>query len=216
MAPRCPKGRCRSTSPSSTKRPSTAICWSAASPICATTFRIGATSTWTSTFRIKASPPDLQEVTYVIALGERHKVVKVDISGNRYFTAAQLRERMFLQPAGTIRLRHGRYSQGFAKRDEESLVALYRDNGFRDCKVTAQERRRLSGKAGQRRRDYGNRRGPAIHRRHDGRPGPQSPEPRGPSWPASLPFPDNRSAKPTSGSTATSFSRLTSPPAIPT
>src|SRR5438477_6544285 len=65
-------------------------------------------------FEHQTASPDLQEVTYVIALGERHKVVKVDISGNRYFTTAQLRERMFLQPAGTIRLRHGRFSQGFA------------------------------------------------------------------------------------------------------
>ena len=39
---------------------------------------------------------------------------------------------MFLQPAGFIRLRHGRYSEGFAKRDQDAIKALYRDNGFRD------------------------------------------------------------------------------------
>ena len=99
-------------------------------------------------FENQAQSPDLQEVTYVIALGERHKVVKVDISGNRYFTTAQLRERMFLQPAGTIRLRHGRFSQGFAKRDEESIATLYRDNGFRDCKVTAKSVDDYQGKPG--------------------------------------------------------------------
>src|SRR5260370_17266451 len=55
---------------------------------------------------------------------------------------------MFLQRAGTIRLRHGRFSQGFAKRDEESLAALYRDNGFRDCKVTAKSVDDYQGKPG--------------------------------------------------------------------
>ena len=84
----------------------------------------------------------------MIALGERHKVVKVDVTGNRYFTTAQIRERMFLQPAGTIRLRHGRFSQGFAKRDEQAITALYRDNGFRDCKVTAKSVDDFQGKTG--------------------------------------------------------------------
>ena len=55
---------------------------------------------------------------------------------------------MFLQPAGTIRLRHGRFSQGFAKRDEEAITALYRDNGFRDCKVTARSVDDFQGKPG--------------------------------------------------------------------
>ena len=72
----------------------------------------------------------------------------MEISGNKYFTTAQIRERMFLQPAGIIRLRHGRYSQGFAKRDEEAITALYRDNGFRDCKVTARSVDDYQGKKG--------------------------------------------------------------------
>jgi outer membrane protein insertion porin family len=88
-------------------------------------------------FEDRQMTPDQEEVTYVIGLGERHKVVKVDVAGNHYFKTDQIRERMYLQPAGTIRLRHGRFSQGFAKRDEQSITALYRDNGFRDSKVTA-------------------------------------------------------------------------------
>ncbi|HSU65531.1 MAG TPA: POTRA domain-containing protein, partial [Tepidisphaeraceae bacterium] len=78
---------------------------------------------------------DLKEITYTITPGERHKLVKVEITGNRYFNTPDIRERMFLQPAGVIMLRHGRYSQGFVKRDQEAVRALYRDNGFRDCKV---------------------------------------------------------------------------------
>jgi outer membrane protein assembly complex protein YaeT len=99
-------------------------------------------------FEYSTVSADRQEVTYTIALGERHKVVAVDINGNRYFTTAQIRERMFLQPAGTIRLRHGRFSQGFAKRDEQAITTLYRDNGFRSCKVTAKSVDDFQGKAG--------------------------------------------------------------------
>ncbi len=99
-------------------------------------------------FEDKKVTPDQEEITYVIGLGERHKVVKVELAGNRYFTADQIRERMYLQPAGTIRLRHGRFSQGFAKRDEQSIRALYKDSGFRDCKVTAKSVDDYQGKSG--------------------------------------------------------------------
>ncbi|MCU1237202.1 MAG: surface antigen [Candidatus Solibacter sp.] len=99
-------------------------------------------------FQDRKVTPDQEEITYVIGLGERHKVVKVDVTGNKYFKTETIRERMFLQPAGFVRLRHGRYSQGFAKRDQEAIKALYRDNGFRDCKVTALTVDDYQGKAG--------------------------------------------------------------------
>lgn len=88
-------------------------------------------------FQTTQPNPDEQDITYTVALGERHKLVKVDIKGNHYFTTDKIRERMFLQPKGIIRLRHGRYTEGFARRDEQSVKALYRDNGFRDVKVSA-------------------------------------------------------------------------------
>ncbi len=99
-------------------------------------------------FQDRQVTPDQEEVTYVIGLGERHKVVKVDVTGNHYFKTEQIHERMFLQPAGTVRLRHGRFSQGFAKRDEAAITALYRDSGFRDCKVTAKSVDDYQGKTG--------------------------------------------------------------------
>ena len=80
--------------------------------------------------------PDLEEITYVIGLGQRRKLVKVSLQGNHYFTTPDLRELMFLQPAGFIRLRHGRYSESFADRDEDAIAAMYKANGFRDVKVT--------------------------------------------------------------------------------
>ncbi|HLK48464.1 MAG TPA: POTRA domain-containing protein [Bryobacteraceae bacterium] len=86
-------------------------------------------------FKTTNVDPDHERIQYVIGLGERHKVVRVDLQGNHYFTTTDLREHMFIQPKGIILLRHGRYSDGFAKRDVDALEALYKDNGFRDVKV---------------------------------------------------------------------------------
>jgi outer membrane protein insertion porin family len=72
----------------------------------------------------------------------------VDVKGNHYFTTAQIRERMFVQPKGFIRLRHGRYSQSFAARDEQAIQALYRDSGFRDCQVATKTIDDYRGKNG--------------------------------------------------------------------
>jgi outer membrane protein insertion porin family len=99
-------------------------------------------------FRTAQPSADEETITYLITPGERHKVVKVEIHGNKYFTAGQIRERMFIQPAGFLRARHGRYSDGFARRDEDSIKALYRNNGFRDAKVTVTAADNYQGKAG--------------------------------------------------------------------
>ena len=92
--------------------------------------------------------PDLEIITYTVSLGDVHRVVSVDVKGNRYFTTAQIRERMYLQPKGFIRLRHGRYSESFATRDEKAIQALYRDNGFRDCQVVTNTIDDFQGKKG--------------------------------------------------------------------
>lgn len=99
-------------------------------------------------FTTKEISPDQRDITYTIALGERHKLVDVAVAGNRYFSERQIRERIFLQEAGRIRLRHGRYSDGFARRDEEAIAALYRDNGFRDVQVTVSSVDDYKGKTG--------------------------------------------------------------------
>jgi outer membrane protein insertion porin family len=92
--------------------------------------------------------PDLEVITYTVSLGDSFRVIRVDVKGNRYFTSATIRERMFIQPKGFIRLRHGRYSQSFATRDEEAIRDLYRDSGFQDCKVVATVIRDYRGKKG--------------------------------------------------------------------
>src|SRR5215831_20122770 len=60
-----------------------------------------------------------------------------------------IRERMFMTPASFLVLRHGRYSEAFQRKDEESIAALYRSNGFRDVQVVSTVDREYRGKAGE-------------------------------------------------------------------
>jgi outer membrane protein insertion porin family len=68
--------------------------------------------------------------------GRRQKVADVQVQGNTQFSTRTIRERMFIQPASFLRLRHGRYSAGFVRRDEAAIKDLYQSNGFRDVKVS--------------------------------------------------------------------------------
>jgi outer membrane protein insertion porin family len=99
-------------------------------------------------FNSQDATPDLQVITYTVSLGEIHRVVSVAVKGNRYFSAAEIRARIFLEPKKIIRLRHGRYSQSFATRDEQAIQALYSDNGFRDCQVVTTVTDDYRGKKG--------------------------------------------------------------------
>jgi outer membrane protein insertion porin family len=99
-------------------------------------------------FKIATPMKDLEEITYFVGLGERHRVASVVVEGNHYFQRSDIRARMYTQPAGFIRLRHGRYSESFAKRDEAAIQALYQDSGFRDAKITAAAMNDYKGKKG--------------------------------------------------------------------
>jgi outer membrane protein assembly complex protein YaeT len=99
-------------------------------------------------FRTEMQGADLQKIVYTINPGTRRKLVQVEIKGNHYFTTAVLRERMFLQPSGFLYLRHGRYSEGFAKSDEDAVTALYKANGFRDVQVSIRTIDNYQGKNG--------------------------------------------------------------------
>ena len=90
---------------------------------------------------------DRAAIDYLINLGKGHKLVKVDITGSRYFDAATLRERMFLLPA-SFQFRHGRYSESLRRRDEEAIADLYRENGFRDVTVASTVTDDYQGKPG--------------------------------------------------------------------
>ncbi len=80
---------------------------------------------------------DQATIDYLVNTGERHKLVDIEIRGNRYFDTETIRERMFLRTASFLQFPHGRYSESLLRRDEDSIVNLYQSNGFRDVKVTA-------------------------------------------------------------------------------
>jgi outer membrane protein insertion porin family len=88
-----------------------------------------------------------QEIQYLITPGDLHNFVKVTISGNKYFQTDAIRERMFLTPK-SFQYRHGRYSRAFVRRDEQSIAALYKSNGFRDVVVKAETIDNYSGRVG--------------------------------------------------------------------
>jgi outer membrane protein insertion porin family len=75
-------------------------------------------------------------VTYSIDAGDRHKLLKLTITGNKSFSEEQIRSRMQIQAAGRF-LAHGRYSQALLNADVRNLTANpYLANGFLDVKIT--------------------------------------------------------------------------------
>lgn len=89
-----------------------------------------------------------QFIDYSVDRGPKHKLVKLEIEGNHYFTTQTLRDRMTIIPATLVRYRHGRYNHAELERDLDSIRDLYRSNGFRDVQVTSQEMDNYEGKEG--------------------------------------------------------------------
>jgi outer membrane protein insertion porin family len=87
-------------------------------------------------FDIGKSDKGEELIEFSIAKGSRHKLVSLEITGNKYFNTQTLRERMYITPATFIRFRNGRYSRAFLKRDINAISDLYKSNGFRDVEVT--------------------------------------------------------------------------------
>lgn len=84
----------------------------------------------------RANEPEtnLLRVTYRISSGERHKVAKVAITGNKYFRLQDLRALLHVQ-AATVSLTHGRYSEALLRNDARDIENMYRANGFEQIKV---------------------------------------------------------------------------------
>ncbi len=91
---------------------------------------------------------DQAAIDYLINTGKRHKLVAIEISGNIYFTAEQIRERMFLQTASFLQFPHGRYSGNLLARDVDSIKNLYDSNGFHDVDVVTRSQDNYRGKEG--------------------------------------------------------------------
>ncbi len=88
-------------------------------------------------FDVTTNDKNEQVIEYVVDRGNRHKLVAIEISGNKYFNTPTLRERMYLTPANFLQFRYGRYSSSYLKRDLSAIRDLYQSNGFRDVEVTA-------------------------------------------------------------------------------
>jgi outer membrane protein insertion porin family len=80
--------------------------------------------------------PNRTVIEYNITSGDRHKLKHIEITGNRYFDYATLRERMNLQTSSLLRRRYGLYSERLLRQDEVNIADLYKANGFSDVKVT--------------------------------------------------------------------------------
>jgi outer membrane protein assembly complex protein YaeT len=100
-------------------------------------------------FDLSGTKPGEEMITYTVTLGARHSLAHLEISGNKYFTTAALRERMYVMPATPIRYRRGRYSREYLDQDLNSIRDLYRSNGFRDVRIIIRTEDNYRGKAGQ-------------------------------------------------------------------
>ncbi len=88
-------------------------------------------------FNEQSPTPGVQRITYAVTRNARHRLVGVEITGNRFFDTATVRERLSVREAGKLRDRYGRYSQKLRDNDREAILDLYRSNGFRDVQVAA-------------------------------------------------------------------------------
>lgn len=92
---------------------------------------------------------DKATIDYLINTGPRHKLVAIQITGNKYFTSEVIRERLFLQTANFLQFPHGRYSGNLLARDIDSIKNLYASNGFQDTKVASRIEDPYRGKNGE-------------------------------------------------------------------
>ncbi|HKW56363.1 MAG TPA: POTRA domain-containing protein [Candidatus Acidoferrum sp.] len=85
-------------------------------------------------------------ITYHIERGARHRLVGIEITGNHYFSAELLRNR--LQVYGAALGSRGRFSRRLIDADAESMRGLYNANGFLDAKVEDHTQDDYKGKEG--------------------------------------------------------------------
>jgi outer membrane protein insertion porin family len=72
-------------------------------------------------------------ITYTVKRGERHKLMGIEITGNKYFDEELLRSR--LQIFGGAFASRGRFSRRLVESDAQSMLLLYQANGFLNAKV---------------------------------------------------------------------------------
>jgi len=82
-------------------------------------------------------PGEVPSVLVRIVEGARVKLREIRLAGNERVPADELRGALELKPAGF--LRKGRFTRQKLEEDVERLAAYYRNHGYRDVQVTAEE-----------------------------------------------------------------------------
>jgi outer membrane protein assembly factor BamA len=85
-------------------------------------------------------------ITYRVERGDRHTLLGVEITGNRYFDTELLRSRLTIYPKGFQT--RGRFSRRLLEGDRDSMKNLYLANGFMEAAVDAQALDNYKGKEG--------------------------------------------------------------------
>jgi outer membrane protein insertion porin family len=80
---------------------------------------------------------DRMHIIYSIVRGEQHKLRAIELTGNKRFDAATLRERMATQVSNMLQP-HGRYSQAILANDVQAIKNLYLANGYQSVRVTSE------------------------------------------------------------------------------
>ncbi|OFV98327.1 MAG: outer membrane protein assembly factor BamA [Acidobacteria bacterium RIFCSPLOWO2_02_FULL_61_28] len=81
-------------------------------------------------------PDGNQKIEYQVELGRHEHLEEIQFSGNQYFRAETLQERLRIEPA-SLSLRHGRFSSGLLEQDLAAIRALYQANGFSQAQAVA-------------------------------------------------------------------------------
>jgi outer membrane protein assembly complex protein YaeT len=84
---------------------------------------------------LQSSTAGLVTILFKVRLGQRRRVERVSVAGNRYFDSATLKELLSVHAADSLD-RHGDYSQALVSADINALQALYKNNGFSKVTIT--------------------------------------------------------------------------------
>ena len=87
-----------------------------------------------------------ETITYTVERGDKHKLVGIEITGNKYFDTGLLKSRLqvFQGAFGTP----GRFSRRLVDADAQSMQTLYQANGFLGAKVAPDVEDNYKGKEG--------------------------------------------------------------------
>ena len=79
-----------------------------------------------------------ETIVYQITKGPRHKVVDVDIAGNRHEQEKDLLPHVTVEKKGFLPWSHGKFSEKDLRASAKNLTNFYKVNGFSTAKVTPQ------------------------------------------------------------------------------